>query len=153
MTINLPRLSGSITATGDAPSQHFLQWWNDVCTQVESNLNDLAAQQAQIDSVLGIANGAASTAAAAQGSAEYAIQFGGSITPLTPIASGDVLANTTGASALPIGNTLSALLDFVLGSAQGAIIFRGTAGWKVLAPGTAGQKLTTGGTAADVSWT
>lgn len=72
---------------------------------------------------------------------------------LAAIADGDIIANISGGAAVPIGNTLSAILDHVLGNAQGDIIFRGASGWVVLTPGTNGQVLTTGGAAANPSWT
>jgi len=49
-------------------------------------------------------------------------------------------------------STLTALLDALLGSAQGTVAFRGAAGWEGLAPGAAGDVLTSGGAGADVSW-
>ena len=50
-------------------------------------------------------------------------------------------------------STLTALLDALLGSAQGTVAFRGAAVWEGLAPGVAGDVLTSGGAAADVLWT
>ena len=75
-----------------------------------------------------------------------------SVTGLTAIASGDVIANTTGSSALPTGVTLSSLLDFVFDNSQGDILYRGASGWTYLAPSTAGYVLQTGGASADPSW-
>lgn len=69
-----------------------------------------------------------------------------------PIADGDLLANISGGSAGAIGETLSAYLDYVLGSARGDIIFRGNTVWRVLTPGTVGQFLQTNGASADVQW-
>lgn len=63
-----------------------------------------------------------------------------------------ILANISGISAPPIANTLSNILDDILGSAQGNIIFRNATGWTVLAPSTSGFVLSTGGAAADISW-
>ncbi|MDP4023716.1 hypothetical protein Q8W71_13855 [Methylobacterium sp. NEAU 140] len=71
---------------------------------------------------------------------------------LGSIASSTILANLTGSSAAPVGNTLSAILDNALGSAQGTVAYRGSTGWAGLAPGTSGQVLTTGGTGANPSW-
>ncbi len=48
--------------------------------------------------------------------------------------------------------TLTQLLDFVGGAAQGDILYRDAAAWDNLAPGTAGQVLTSGGAAANPSW-
>lgn len=82
------------------------------------------------------------------GSAWVAIGANG----LVAIADGDVLANISGGSAVPIGNTLSAVLDAVLGTTQGDVIYRGAAGWAALGPGTSGNVLTTGGAGADPAW-
>lgn len=71
---------------------------------------------------------------------------------LAAIASGDVLANTSGSSAAPIPTTVSLLLDTVFGSARGDVLYRGATGWAALTPGTSGQFLATGGTAGDPSW-
>jgi hypothetical protein len=71
---------------------------------------------------------------------------------LASIVDGDLLANTSGGTAAPIATTLSALIDHVLGSARGDIIYRGASGWTVLAPGTSGYVLSTNGAGADPSW-
>jgi hypothetical protein len=71
---------------------------------------------------------------------------------LASIADGDVLANISGASAAPVANTVSAVLDHVLGSAQGDILYRGASAWSALAPGTSGNVLKTGGASANPSW-
>lgn len=76
----------------------------------------------------------------------------GTITGLSPINSGYVMANATGLSAVPVGVSLSSLFDFVFGNTQGVILYRNAAAWVVLAPGTSGQLLQSGGTAANVSW-
>jgi hypothetical protein len=69
-----------------------------------------------------------------------------------PIANLLLLANISGSTAAPAGNTLSNILDAILGSSRGLIIYRGAAGWVALAAGTSGQVLTTGGTAGDPHW-
>ena len=71
----------------------------------------------------------------------------------SPIGAGEVLANATGASALPTGTNLTNLLDQVIGSVRGSFIHRGGTGWAALVPGTNGQVLTTHGTGADATWT
>jgi hypothetical protein len=71
---------------------------------------------------------------------------------LAPIASGNVLANTSGSSAAPIPTTVSLLLDTVFASGRGNVLYRGASSWSALAPGTSGQFLSTGGTTADPSW-
>lgn len=71
---------------------------------------------------------------------------------LPSISSGDILSNITGSSAQPIGNTLSATLDFVFGMAEGSILQRGASTWQVLTPGTAGYVLTSQGSGALLDW-
>lgn len=51
-----------------------------------------------------------------------------------------------------IQGPLSDLLDLVFVSTQGAVIFRGSDGWKSLDPGAVGNVLTSGGAGADVGW-
>lgn len=52
-----------------------------------------------------------------------------------------------------VGSTLTSIMDTVLGSVQGDLIYRNATVWTVLAPGSAGQHLQTGGAAANPSWT
>lgn len=68
------------------------------------------------------------------------------------IPDGDVLANISGGGAVPSPNTLTAIIDHVMGSTQGYILYRGASSWTVLAPGTSGQLLKTGGASANPSW-
>src|ERR1019366_2336166 len=67
---------------------------------------------------------------------------------LAAIANNDLLANISGGSLAPSATTLTALLDNVMGSSRGDILFRGSSTWQILAPGTARQVLVTGGSAA-----
>lgn len=68
------------------------------------------------------------------------------------IADGQVLANETGGSAVATGYSLTSLIDYVFGSAQGDILYRDSAAWKVLAPGTSGWFLKTQGAGANPVW-
>lgn len=68
------------------------------------------------------------------------------------INNGQILSNIAGHTAVPVGNSLSAIFDAILSSSRGAIIFRTNSGWVALAPGTTGQVLSTGGAAGDPSW-
>lgn len=70
--------------------------------------------------------------------------------PLIP--NHELLANTSGGSAVPIGTTLTALIDDAIGSTRGAILERGSGGWALLAPGTSGNVLTSNGGSADPSY-
>ncbi len=71
---------------------------------------------------------------------------------LSAIADGSLLANTSGGSAVPVATTLTAMIDYVMGSAQGDLLYRNASGWVVLAPGTSGQFLKTLGAAANPAW-
>ena len=82
---------------------------------------------------------------------------GGTITTtgtisLANISDSRIMANVSGGSAVPSANTLAAILDHILGTTQGAVIYRNATTWTVLTPGTSGQVLTTGGAGANVSW-
>lgn len=70
---------------------------------------------------------------------------------LASVGSNQILANLTGSTAAPTGNSLSAILD-TLTNVQGSIAYRGASGWTALAPGSVGQVLTSGGAGADPSW-
>lgn len=65
---------------------------------------------------------------------------------LSPIGTLQMLSNTTGGSAAPIGTTGSAYLDAVFGSTRGNILVRGATTWGVLGLGTSGQQLVSNGT-------
>lgn len=71
---------------------------------------------------------------------------------LSTIADQRLLANFTGATAVPIATTLSAAMDGALGNTRGQVVFRGATAWTVLAAGTAGYLLSTNGAGADPSW-
>lgn len=67
------------------------------------------------------------------------------------IADGQVLGNVSGSTGVPVGVTLSALLDKI-SNTRGAVLHRGASGWAALGAGAAGQVLTSGGAGADPSW-
>jgi len=73
-------------------------------------------------------------------------------TSLSAIADKNLLANISGGSAVPTGNSLTAILDDIFSSTQGSIIFRAATGWAALGPGTSGFMLQTNGAGADPSW-
>jgi hypothetical protein len=77
---------------------------------------------------------------------------GGGGGSLSPIAAGNVLANTTDATAPPSGVTLTSLIDSAIGDTEGDILFRGPSLWSVLAPGNALAPLQSGGTGAAPSY-
>ena len=71
---------------------------------------------------------------------------------LPTIANLTILSNIFGSAALPVGNTLTAVLDAILGSTQGQLITRNAGGWTVLNPSTGGKVLTENGPGANLAW-
>jgi hypothetical protein len=71
---------------------------------------------------------------------------------LASVADLRVLANVSGGSAAPSANTLTAILDAIMSSTQGAVLYRGAALWSALGIGTVGQYLYAGGAATNPSW-
>lgn len=63
-----------------------------------------------------------------------------------------ILANISGGVAVPTAATLTAILNDIIGTTQGAIIVRDATGWEILGPGSANQVLTAHGAAADLTW-
>lgn len=80
------------------------------------------------------------------------ITFSSFVPGVITITTGKVMSNISGITALPVGNTLTAVLDNVLGSTQGQLLYRNGSIWTVLNPGLSGQLLSSGGTAANPSW-
>jgi hypothetical protein len=71
---------------------------------------------------------------------------------LNSMANLDILSNISGSAAVPTGNTLTAILDAVMGDTQGSILYRGASDWALLGPGTSGDVLTTQGASANPQW-
>src|SRR5262249_42524947 len=57
-----------------------------------------------------------------------------------------IKSNATGSPAAPSDNTLTALLDAIIGTGRGSIVVRGASSWTVLALGSSGQVLQSNGT-------
>ena len=72
---------------------------------------------------------------------------------LPSIGNGSLLSNISGGTATPLGNSLTSIIDSVIGATQGQVLYRSGTVWTALSPGTAGQVLTTAGAAANPSWT
>jgi hypothetical protein len=66
--------------------------------------------------------------------------------PGAAVANGSIMANISGGAAAAAPNTLSAILDFGIGSVRGEIAYRGSSAWGVLALGTTGKALVSNGT-------
>lgn len=71
---------------------------------------------------------------------------------LAAIATLNLLANLTGGTAVPVANTLSAILDACLSSTQGTTLYRGALSWSGLAPGLAGSPFVSQGAAANPAY-
>lgn len=71
---------------------------------------------------------------------------------LATIADDTIMANISGGTAAPAATTLSGLLDSILGSGRGQIIYRGGSTWSALSPGSNGYYLQTRGAGADPQW-
>ncbi|WP_441234492.1 hypothetical protein [Bradyrhizobium sp. 930_D9_N1_4] len=71
---------------------------------------------------------------------------------LAPIGTVQLLANPTGSSAVPVGTSLSAVIDNAACSTQGSIFYRNGSSWTCLPPGTSGQVLQTQGASANPQW-
>lgn len=67
-------------------------------------------------------------------------------------ADGTILSNISGGVAVPSANGISAVLDDLLGTTRGSVIYRGASAWSALAPGTSGRFLKTLGAGADPAW-
>lgn len=52
----------------------------------------------------------------------------------------------------PVNSVTSAMLDTLLGTTRGSVLYRGASGWAALAPSTSGYFLKTNGTGADPAW-
>lgn len=74
-------------------------------------------------------------------------------TRLANMADGMIMSNISGATASPADNSLTSILDYSIGSAQGTIAYRGASGWNALTPGLSGQLLQSGGAGGNPSWT
>jgi hypothetical protein len=64
-----------------------------------------------------------------------------------------IIANISGSTAVASAQTLSNILDSIISSSRGTLLYRTNSGWTGLGPGTTGQVLQTGGASGDPSWT
>lgn len=71
---------------------------------------------------------------------------------LSAIADDRVLANISGSPAVPVENTLTAIIDACIGSTRGSLLNRGASAWELITPGTATHVLTSNGAGADPSY-
>jgi hypothetical protein len=72
---------------------------------------------------------------------------------LATAADGTIKSNISGGTAVSSDNTISAVLDKLLGTARGSIAHRGASVWSALTPGTSGFFLKSNGPGADLSFT
>lgn len=74
------------------------------------------------------------------------------LSQLPSISNNTLLSNISGGTTTPAANGLSAIIDAILGSTQGSIIYRGASLWTVLTPGVQGQVLATSGLSQNPAW-
>ncbi|HEV2225076.1 MAG TPA: hypothetical protein VGR84_18940 [Candidatus Acidoferrales bacterium] len=75
------------------------------------------------------------------------------VATLPSIGTLDILANITGGSAAPIGNTLTAILDAILGTTVGSIIARGASVWGANTETSWNPAIAFGGASTGVAYT
>ena len=71
---------------------------------------------------------------------------------LAAIADLRVLANISGGSAVPVANSVTAILDATAGSTRGSVLERGASAWTIVAPGAANTIFTSAGSGADPAY-
>lgn len=71
---------------------------------------------------------------------------------LATAADGTIKSNISGGTAVPSDNGISAVLDKLLGTTRGSVLYRGASAWSALGPGTSGNFLRTSGAGADPTW-
>lgn len=76
----------------------------------------------------------------------------GNASPSATSPDGTVISNISGVAAIPVPNSLSAVLDHDFGLVHGDILYRDATGWKVLAPGASSDILITQGIGANPAW-
>lgn len=77
---------------------------------------------------------------------------GTSIPQLGAIPNGTLLSNISGSSANASANGLSAIIDSILGSTEGNVLYRSSTGWTTLPPGSNGNCLTYTSGGTPVAW-
>jgi len=95
----------------------------------------------------GLADGAAADDAVNKGQLDAAIAAAN-----PDIADDRILSNISGAEAAPSANTLTAILDAIVGTDRGSLLVRGDTTWAALAPGASGTVLQSQGAGADLFW-
>ncbi len=80
------------------------------------------------------------------GSANIRLQLMSGIVGLNTVSPGTILGNVTGSAAVPTSVSISTVLDYLLGSTQGAIAVRGASAWTSIPAVTSGKFLRSNGT-------
>lgn len=71
---------------------------------------------------------------------------------LANMSNNTIKSNVSGSTGTPADNTLTAIIDSAVCSAQGSILYRNSSAWVCLAPSTSGNVLQTNGSSANPSW-
>jgi hypothetical protein len=143
-----------VPPAGEGGGATSLAGLSDVAIAGPSNLSVLQYQASDgkwHNAALGTLGGTVTSVGSGTGLTGGPIVSTGSLS-LAPVADKTILANVVGGLAAPAPQTLSAILDAILGSARGSVLRRDATGWTVLPPGGAGEYLRSGGAGADVSW-
>lgn len=144
-----------------APNGYDVRDQNSLRQSLTAALADLSQAQAAIKVLQassgggggGITSLTTDVVASGTGAVVATIQAGVvSNAKLATMAAYTLKANITGSTAAPTDQTLTALLDALLASTQGDIIYRNATVWTVLPAGTSGYVLSTGGAGANPSW-
>jgi hypothetical protein len=72
--------------------------------------------------------------------------------PVQIVPNGTIWGNISGGMGLASFYGISPVLDSLLGTTQGSVVYRNATGWVSLPPGVLGQLLSTGGGGANPSW-
>ncbi|UWU87926.1 hypothetical protein N2605_16240 [Bradyrhizobium yuanmingense] len=82
----------------------------------------------------------------------YSNWFAHSLVSPSTAPDGTIRSNISGITSTLDDNPISAVLDKLLGTTHGSVVYRGASSWSALSPGTLGQLLSSGGAGANPSW-
>ncbi|RXG86492.1 hypothetical protein [Bradyrhizobium zhanjiangense] len=82
----------------------------------------------------------------------YSNWFAQSLVSASFAPDGTIRSNISGITSTLDDNPISAVLDKLLGTTQGSVVYRGASSWSALSPGTLGQLLSSGGAGSNPSW-
>lgn len=113
------------------------------------------SQAAAVTGVLQAASEPAHTGDVTNTAGSLALSIGANVVTnakLAQAADGTIKSNISGSTANESDNTITSVMDKLLGTTQGAIMYRNASAWVSLPPGTSGQFFTTQGAGANPNW-